>query len=142
MDNTNNNQVNAADLPRDPFAYIAFWQLLTFAILIMLIWLNELQDGSEIFFKHSASGFNVFRACTLTAGVLIAAIITIGNTYLQQRKVLRSMIAVCSHCHRVKLNEEVWQKIEEYIGERSLLTFSHGLCPDCTKTLMKTIEKK
>jgi hypothetical protein len=138
----NNTQLNAGDMPKDPFAYIAFWQLLTFIILIMLVWLNELQDGAAVFFHNTPDKFNIFRACTLTAAVLIAAIITIGNTYLQQRRVLKSLIAVCSNCHRVRINDEVWQKLEEYIGERSLLTFSHGLCPDCTKELMKTIEKK
>lgn len=137
-----NDQINAGDLPKDPFAYIAFWQFLTFIILIMLIWLNELHDGAAVFFRHESEEFNIFRACTLTVAVLVAAIIAIGNTYLQQRKVMRSIVAVCSHCHRVRLNAEVWQTLEDYIGERSLLTFSHGLCPDCAKALMKTIEKK
>lgn len=137
-----NNRNKSANLPKDPFAYIAFWQLMTFIILILLIWIDELQDGAAVFFKSPIGEFNVFRACTLTGAVLIAAIITIGNTYLQQRRVLQSMVAVCSNCHRVRLNSEVWQKLEEYIGERSLLTFSHGLCPECTRELMKTIEKR
>jgi Mn2+/Fe2+ NRAMP family transporter len=137
-----NNQNNKVELPRDPFAYIAFWQLMTFIILILLVWLNELQDGTSLFFNMPPHEFSLFRACVLTAVVLLGAVITIGNTYLQQRRVLKSMVAVCSNCHRVRLNNEVWQKMEEYIGERSLLTFSHGLCPECTRELMKTIEKK
>jgi len=131
-----------ANLPRDPFAYIAFWQLMTFVILILLVWINELRDGASVFFNTPSGEFNFFRVCTLTAAVLVAAVITVGNTYLQQRRVLKAMVAVCSNCHRVRLNNEVWQKMEEYIGERSLLTFSHGLCPECTKELMRTIEKK
>lgn len=137
-----NNQVKSANLPKDPFAYIAFWQLMTFIMLVLLVWLNELRDGAAIFFKTPIGEFNVFRACTLTGAVLTAAVVTIGNTYLQQRRVLKSMVSVCSNCHRVRLNDKVWQKMEEYIGERSLLTFSHGLCPECTRELMKTIEKK
>ena len=129
-------------MPKDPFAYIAFWQLMTFVILILLIWINELRDGASFFFLEPVHEFSIFRACVLTGCVLIAAIITIGNTYLQERRVLKSMISVCSNCHRVRLNDQVWQKWEEYIGARSLLTFSHGLCPECTKELMKTIEKK
>lgn len=130
------------ELPRDPFAYIAFWQLMTFIILILLVWVNELHDGSAVFFHYPSGGINLFRGCVLTSGVLITAIVTIGNTFIQERRVMRSMISVCSHCHRVKINNDVWQKIEDYIGERSLLTFSHGICPVCTKELMKTIEKK
>jgi len=129
-------------MPKDPFAYIAFWQLMTFIILIMLVWINELRDGAGFFFNSSAGEFNIYRACILTVAVLIAAIITIGNTYLQEQRVVKSMISVCSNCHRVRLNDDVWQKLEEYIGERSLLSFTHGLCPDCTKELMKTIERK
>ncbi len=131
-----------ASLPRDPFAYIAFWQMMTFVILILLVWINELRDGASVFFNAPSCEFNFFRACTLTAAVLIAAVITVGNTCLQQRRVLKSLVAVCSNCHRVRLNDEVWQKMEEYVGERSLLTFSHGLCPECIKELMRTLEKK
>lgn len=137
-----NNKSEPGNLPRDPFAYIAFWQLMTFLILILLVWINEMSDGASIFFQEPEHEFSVFRVCVLSAAILVAAIITIGNTYLQQQRVLKSMISVCSNCHRVKLNDTVWQKLEEYIGERSLLTFTHGLCPECTKELMKTIEKK
>ena len=137
-----NEKRDSANIPRDPFAYIAFWQLMTFIILILLVWINELRDGATIIFKATPSEVNIFRGCILTAAVLVAAIITIGNTYLQQQRVVKSLISVCSNCHRVRLNDAVWQKLEEYIGERSLLSFTHGLCPECTKELMKTIEKK
>ena len=135
-------QNKPANMPKDPFAYIAFWQLMTFIILILLVWINELRDVATVIFNAPPSEVNIFRGCILTAAVLLAAVITVGNTYLQEQRVVKSMIAVCSNCHRVRLNNAVWQKMEEYIGERSLLSFTHGLCPDCTKDLMKTIEKK
>ena len=128
-------------IQKDPFAYIALWQLLTFVILILLVWINELKDGAGVFF-HSSSEPNIFRAFLMTAAILVTAIIIIGNTYLQQQRVMKSLISVCSNCHRVRLNNTIWQKIEEYVGDRSLMTFTHGLCPDCTKDLMKTIEEK
>ena len=137
-----NEKNKSANMPKDPFAYIAFWQLMTFIILILLVWINELRDGAAIFFNTSSGEFNIYRASILTVAVLIAAIITIGNTYLQEQRVVKSMISVCSNCHRVRLNDDVWQQMEEYIGERSLLSFTHGICPECTKELMKTIGKK
>ena len=137
-----NKKNKTASIPKDPFAYIAFWQLLTFIALILMIWINELRDGAGIFFDADPSDVNIFRGFILTAAVLVTAIITIGNTYIQEQRVVKSLISVCSNCHRVRLNDTVWQKIEEYIGERSLLTFTHGLCPQCTNELMKTIEKK
>lgn len=137
-----NAKSKATNMPKDPFAYIAIWQLLTFIVLILLIWINELRDGALIFFQVAPSEVNIFRGFILTAAVLVTAIITIGNTYIQQQRVVKALISVCSNCHRVRLNDTVWQKLEEYIGDRSLLSFTHGLCPDCTKELMKTIEKK
>ena len=137
-----NKKNKTVSIPKDPFAYIAFWQLLTFIALILMIWINELRDGATVFFDADPSEVNIFRGFILTAAVLVTAIITIGNTYLQEQRVVKSLISVCSNCHRVRLNDTVWQKIEEYIGERSLLTFTHGLCPQCTNELMKTIEKK
>lgn len=136
------NKHKSAPMPKDPFAYIAFWQLMTFIMLILMVWVNELKDGAALFFHDEPGDFNVFRAFLLTAGIFVAAIVVIGNTYLQQQRVLKSMISVCANCHRVRLNQDVWQKLEEYIGERSLLTFTHGICPECAKALMKTIEKK
>lgn len=135
-----NNKKNSAGLPKDPFAYIALWQLITFIVLILLVWINELRDGALFFFNSSAGEFNIYRVSILTAAVFITAIITIGNTYLQEQRVVKSMISVCSSCHRVRLNDKVWQKLEEYIGERSLFSFTHGLCPECTTDLMKSIE--
>jgi cytochrome c553 len=134
--------VRPVKIPKDPFAYIAFWQLLTFIALILMVWINELRDGATLVFDASPSEVNLFRAFLLTAAILVAAIVTIGNTYLQQQRVVKDLVSVCSNCHRVRLNSTVWQKMEEYIGERSLLSFTHGLCPECSSELMKTIELK
>lgn len=129
-------------MPKDPFAYIAMWQMLTFFALVLLVWVNELRDWAGLVFDAKPSEANLFRGFILTAFVIVAAIVTVGNTFIQQQRVVKNLISVCAQCHRVRLNETVWQKMEEYIGERSLLTFTHGLCPECTRELMETIEKK
>ncbi|MFA7158452.1 MAG: hypothetical protein WC299_04040 [Kiritimatiellia bacterium] len=131
-----------ARMPKDPFAYIAMWQMLTFFALVLLVWVNELRDWAGLVFDAKPSEANLFRGFILTAFVIVAAIVTVGNTFIQQQRVVKNLISVCAQCHRVRLNETVWQKMEEYIGERSLLTFTHGLCPECTRELMETIEKK
>jgi len=131
-----------AMMPKDPFAYIAMWQMLTFFALVLLVWVNELRDWAGLVFDAKPSEANLFRGFILTAFVIVAAIVTVGNTFIQQQRVVKNLISVCAQCHRVRLNETVWQKMEEYIGERSLLTFTHGLCPDCTDELMKTIDHR
>ena len=74
--------------------------------------------------------------------MLVAAIVAIGNTYLQQKRVLNSMISVCSNCNKVRVNQNQWEQMEEYISDNSLLTFTHGLCPDCMEKVMKTINQR
>jgi hypothetical protein len=78
----------------------------------------------------------------LTAAVLVAAIVAIGNTYLQQKRVLNSMISVCSRCNKVRVNQNQWKQMEEYISDNSLLTFTHGLCPDCMEKAMQSINQQ
>ncbi len=129
-------------LPKDPFAYIGFWQLMTFIMLILLVWLNELRDMSAVFFSVEPQRFNIFRGFLLTAAVLVVAIITIGNTYLQQKRVLNTLISVCAKCNKVRVNGKEWQKMEDYVSENSLLTFSHGLCPDCMEQALDSIQQR
>lgn len=118
-------------LPKDPFAYIGFWQFMTFIMLILLVWVNEVQDMSASFFNTAPQDVNIFRGCLLTAGVLVAAIVAIGNTYLQERMVLNTFVSVCSSCNKVRINQNQWMRMDAYMSANSLLTFTHGLCPDC-----------
>ena len=129
-------------LPRDPFAYIGFWQFMTFIMLILLVWVNEVRDMPALLFNTDPQDINIFRGFLLTAAVLVAAIVTIGNTYLQQKRVLNSLISVCSNCKKVRVNQNQWKQMEEYISDNSLLTFTHGLCPDCMEKVMQTINQR
>ena len=129
-------------LPNDPFAYIAFWQFMTFIMLLLLVWFNELQGTSELFFDAPPEDPNFLRASLLTIGVLFAAVVTIGNTYLQQRRVLRKLLRICSKCHKVMVSEESWQRIEDYISDRSLMSFTHGLCPQCHDEMISVIKER
>lgn len=58
---------------------------------------------------------------------------------------LESLLPICMHCKRVRLpevppsGEKAWVQLEEYITERTRSSFSHGVCPDCLKTLYKDL---
>ena len=82
--NTKPSEKEQVRLPKDPFAYIGFWQFLTFIMLILVVWVNEVRDMPSLLFGTDPQDVNIFRGCLLTAAVLIAAIVAIGNTYLQQ----------------------------------------------------------
>lgn len=120
---------------------IALWQFISFFVMLLLVWVNEVLDLSSLFFGEITTDFDLFGSCILTSFVIIVAIITVGNTYLQQKRMLHGLITICSHCHRIKVNKHAWDKLEDYLSDRSRAVFSHGLCPDCYKVELARMEE-
>lgn len=54
---------------------------------------------------------------------------------LAEVKTLSGFLPVCSNCKDIRDDEGYWQKMEQYISERSEAQFSHGICPKCVKEL-------
>jgi len=54
---------------------------------------------------------------------------------LNEIKVLRGLLPICSYCKKIRDDKGYWSPIETYIGNRSEVEFSHGICPDCAKKL-------
>ena len=50
---------------------------------------------------------------------------------LNHVKTLQGILPICMHCHKIRDDQETWQKLENYIQEHSGVLFSHGLCPEC-----------
>ncbi|MDA3896869.1 MAG: hypothetical protein PF482_12080, partial [Desulfobacteraceae bacterium] len=50
-------------------------------------------------------------------------------------KRLKGIIPICANCKDIRNGSGEWEKMEDYIQERSDAEFSHGLCPDCDKEL-------
>ena len=111
--------------------YVAFWQFMGFGMLLCLVWVNETMDLPNLFFGIEHSELNIFRACVMSAAVLLCAVIVVGNSYIQQKHIIQGLLTVCSSCHKIKINEKAWKEMDEYVSEHSLAAFSHGLCPDC-----------
>jgi hypothetical protein len=50
---------------------------------------------------------------------------------LAELRALRSVVPVCPSCRKVRGSNDGWQQLEAYVAERSDITFSAILCPDC-----------
>ena len=50
---------------------------------------------------------------------------------LNHVKTLQGILPICMHCHKIRNDQESWERIEKYIGEHTEAQFSHGLCPEC-----------
>ena len=52
---------------------------------------------------------------------------------LDHVKTLQGILPICMYCHKIRTDEESWQRIETYLTEQTDVHLSHGLCPDCAK---------
>jgi len=54
---------------------------------------------------------------------------------LENVKLLRGFLPICSSCKNIRDDKGYWNQIESYISEHSDVQFSHSLCPECRKKL-------
>jgi len=54
---------------------------------------------------------------------------------LSRIKMLSGLLPICASCKKIRNDKGYWEQIELYIRDRSEAEFSHGICPDCAKTL-------
>lgn len=57
-------------------------------------------------------------------------------------KTLSGLLPICAYCKKIRNDEGYWNQIEHYIKEHSDATFSHGICPECTKSHYPEIFQK
>ena len=54
---------------------------------------------------------------------------------LAQVKALRGLLPICANCKMIRDDKGRWNQIEIYIRDHSEATFTHGLCPECSRRL-------
>ncbi len=50
-------------------------------------------------------------------------------------KQLSGLLPICSHCKQIRDDGGYWQQLDKYVGDHSLVQFSHSLCPQCVTKL-------
>ncbi len=48
---------------------------------------------------------------------------------------LEGLLPICASCRNVRDDHGYWNRIEDYIGTRTTVEFTHGICPECTDRL-------
>ena len=61
---------------------------------------------------------------------------------LDEIRILRGIIPICTNCKKIRDDEGYWNKMEKYIQEHSQAVFSHSLCPECIKELYPELADK
>ncbi|MFZ5572147.1 MAG: hypothetical protein ACOZF0_17240 [Thermodesulfobacteriota bacterium] len=61
---------------------------------------------------------------------------------LNEIKILKGMLPICASCKKIRDDQGNWHALESYIHQNSEAMFSHGVCPDCIRTLYPGLAKK
>lgn len=61
---------------------------------------------------------------------------------LARVKLLSGFLPICASCKKIRDDQGYWSQIEVYIRDHSEAEFSHGICPECTKTLFPESSRK
>lgn len=63
------------------------------------------------------------------------------QTALSQVRTLSGLLPICARCKKIRDDSGYWNKIETYISRHAQVEFSHGICPECAKTLYPDYHK-
>jgi DNA-binding response OmpR family regulator len=55
-------------------------------------------------------------------------------------KQLSGLLPICSYCKRIRSDQNYWEQVDRYLAQHTDAEFSHGICPDCFKTVMSKFE--
>jgi len=50
---------------------------------------------------------------------------------LSHIKTLQGILPICMHCHKIRDDQDAWQKLEQYVTQHSSAQLSHSICPEC-----------
>lgn len=50
---------------------------------------------------------------------------------LEHVETLQGILPICAQCHRIRNDQESWDRTEWYISKHTGAQFSHSLCPEC-----------
>lgn len=83
--------------------------------------------------------------------------IAIGDSYQQQlkdisrklelsdiklRQLSEVALPICMYCHKIRSDDDYWQRLETYFSSHVDIMFSHGICPDCVKTTFSRLGER
>lgn len=50
---------------------------------------------------------------------------------------LQGLLPICCYCKKIRSDNNYWHQLESYFSRHSEVRFSHGICPDCMKTVIE-----
>jgi len=83
---------------------------------------RAIDAGVDDFLKKPISSEEIWNRLRVAQRIL---------DFNRQVATLESLIPICAYCKNVRNDEDIWERIEEYVNQRTGADFSHGICPKC-----------
>jgi len=79
----------------------------------------------------------VGHICTITGLIVLNAqrVERDLQVAMEECKVLRGILPICASCKKIRDDQGAWNQVESYIRQHTEAEFTHGICPDCARTL-------
>lgn len=58
---------------------------------------------------------------------------------MDEIKVLRGIIPMCMYCHKIRNDQNYWQRVDHYIQGHTVANVSHSVCPQCYDSAMSSM---
>ncbi len=107
-------------------------ELLGFAAVILVLWLDEYVDVPYRFFGAHKTPLRPeefwFEAVTV---LLVATGVVVATLWIFRRlRMFEGFVQVCAWCRKVNVGDE-WVAFEQYLKREHDVKSTHGICPDC-----------
>lgn len=54
---------------------------------------------------------------------------------LENVRKLRGLLPICAYCKKIRDDQGYWNQLESYITQHADVTFTHSVCPECSKRI-------
>ncbi|MBI9089627.1 MAG: hypothetical protein JEZ12_10460 [Desulfobacterium sp.] len=110
--------------------------LSTFLIFSGVIcWVEYLKTSYLAKIKHKTLRLEQEIASRRTAEAAREKTICELQLALDEIKTLSGLVPICANCKKIRDDKGFWNGLEPYIEQRSTVSFTHGMCPECEDEL-------
>lgn len=122
--------------------YLISYEAIGFGLLFVILWLDELWDLPCLLMGADPTPINWRESILESFLALLVGLFTIYFTkkLLSEIKYLGGFLPICASCKKIRDDQGNWVQIEGYIREHSEAKFSHGICPQCARTLYPDLD--
>ena len=105
---------------------------------------EDMEPAAQVTEVTTANGERVWYEGTMipivsdgrvTSVIIATRNVTARNLAERELSMLRSLLPICSWCKKIQTDEGEWRPLEAYLASTGQSRVTHGICPDCDRTM-------